>query len=612
MKLHPIYATLLFVTVNLFGQNDQLKLDEVTVTDSRFERPASKKSRSTSLLTAKDIDPYLGSTLAALLNDQVGIHINGSNSHDGAALSYFIRGGNNRQVLFLIDGIPVNDPTQIENDFDLRTIDLSAIESIEIIRGAASSLYGSAAASAVIKITTKRPSQQGFDGSIRTIFGTNNTQQKFRFSPNNQSLQLQLSMGSANHSTSMNLSDHRTMGMSSIVGDENDPTKKQNLGFRYHLQLLPQFSIHTFFKKDFFSSHYDDSFPSLMDANNIFTSESQRFMIQPKWTGNFSSFKGRLSRSSISRDFESAYPMSFSGDVTDIEGVFSTNFSPNFKALIGINHNKQEAKFDKVVQMNFMDSFMNLLYDSKKRFELQAGVRLSEHSTYGSNWTYHVNPSIHYKFSAVNLRLYSTLSTAFIAPSLYKLFDSYAGNEELNPELNQSFEIGSSLSFANDGQIQLVYFKRDHENFIAYDLNTFRYVNDARDFHVYGAEFLVEYPLSERLRLHANYTYTQHEEGEGLRIPKHKGNANFRYKLRSRMQLLTNFQFVGERDDQVGQDVVVLSSYWLCDLRLTHQFPQTGLSLFTAFENLFNVHYEEVRGYTTRGRNFSVGLSYAF
>ena len=114
--------TLVAQVVCLFGcfftiaQNNAVDLKEVTVTDSRFERPASKKSRSVTLLTTKDIEPYVGSTLAALLDDQVGIHINGSNAHPGSELSYFIRGGNNRQVLFLVDGVPVNDPTQIENE----------------------------------------------------------------------------------------------------------------------------------------------------------------------------------------------------------------------------------------------------------------------------------------------------------------------------------------------------------------------------------------------------------------------------------------------------------------------------------------------------------------
>ena len=57
------------------AQNNAVNLKEVTITDSRFERPASKKSRSVTMLTTKDIEPYVGSTLAALLNDQVGIHI---------------------------------------------------------------------------------------------------------------------------------------------------------------------------------------------------------------------------------------------------------------------------------------------------------------------------------------------------------------------------------------------------------------------------------------------------------------------------------------------------------------------------------------------------------
>ena len=53
---------------------------------------------------SNDIEPYLGGTLADLLTNQVGIHINGAHSHPGSELSYFIRGGNNRQVLVLING----------------------------------------------------------------------------------------------------------------------------------------------------------------------------------------------------------------------------------------------------------------------------------------------------------------------------------------------------------------------------------------------------------------------------------------------------------------------------------------------------------------------------
>ena len=47
------------------------------------------------------------------------------------------------------------------------------------------------------------------------------------------------------------------------------------------------------------------------------------------------------------------------------------------------------------------------------------------------------------------------------------------------------------------------------------------------------------------------YAYTQHEKGEGLRIPKHKMNTNLRYDVKTKTQLLANIQFVGDRDDRL-------------------------------------------------------------
>ena len=602
----------LLTCVFVFAQNDLVQLDEVTVTDSRFERSFSKTGRSVTLLTSEDIKPFLGGTLADLLTNQVGIHINGAQSHPGSQLSYFIRGGNNRQVLVLIDGVPVSDPTQIENDFDLRTIDISSIKSIEIIRGAASSLYGSSAATAVIKITTNQPKQQSLGGSIRTIYGTNNDKWDLPIEPNFKTRQIQFDLGNETHAGSISLSDQRTMGMSSVIGTENDPTTKQNFSAHYQLQLSSSLRLNTIFTKDYFSSGYDDSFPALIDADNHFISESQRVVVQPKWTDNSSSFIGRVSWSTSSRDFVSSFPMYFEGDVMDIEGVFSTKLSMQLTGLIGLNHKQQEAQFSDMVSVDLTDYFLNLLYESNGLLETQAGVRLSQHSTYGSNWTYHINPSLYFNFDPIDLRFHSSLSTAFIAPSLYKLFDTYSGNQTLKPETNQSFEFGGSLFFPNGAQFQLVYFSRNHQNFVDYDMTTFRYTNVSRDFGIYGTEFLFRYPLTDRLLLQTNYTYTQHEEGEGLRIPKHKVNTSFRQQFNSNTQLLTSIQFVGNRNDLAGQDLVVLSSYWLLDLRISHQLFKEGVSLFGSIENVFDADYEEVRGYTTRGRNLSFGVSYAF
>ena len=112
-------------------------------------------------------------------------------------------------------------------------------------------------------------------------------------------------------------------------------------------------------------------------------------------------------------------------------------------------------------------------------------------------------------------------------------------------------------------------------------MTTFRYTNATRDFWYYGTEFLFRYPLTDRLLLQTNYTFTQHEEGEGLRIPKHKVNASFRQQFNSNTQLLTSIQFVGDRDDLVGQDfggVVFVLVIGFQDFAST--FPSWGIAVW--------------------------------
>src|SRR5690606_15183252 len=87
----------------------------------------------------------------------VGFHIVGdfNNSQEPKALK--IRGGKSSNVLILLDGIPLKDVTG--NDYnvsDLRLMSLENVESIEILNGASSVLYGSNATVSVINIKTNQ------------------------------------------------------------------------------------------------------------------------------------------------------------------------------------------------------------------------------------------------------------------------------------------------------------------------------------------------------------------------------------------------------------------------------------------------------------------------
>ena len=69
-----------------------------------------------------------------------------------------MRGGKSGNVLVLVDGVEVNDPSNPDRSFDFSNITTDNIERIEIIRGPQSMLYGSDATGGVINIITKKGS----------------------------------------------------------------------------------------------------------------------------------------------------------------------------------------------------------------------------------------------------------------------------------------------------------------------------------------------------------------------------------------------------------------------------------------------------------------------
>ena len=151
-------------------------LDEVVVTDSRFELKRENSGKTVIKISKQEIENNQGRTISELINTKSGIEINGSRSNAGQNLGVYVRGGRNRQVLVLIDGIQVNDPSELSGGYDLRLLNLNQIESIEIIKGAASTLYGSGAATAVVSIVTKAANTKKISAVFLSSIGTNQTE----------------------------------------------------------------------------------------------------------------------------------------------------------------------------------------------------------------------------------------------------------------------------------------------------------------------------------------------------------------------------------------------------------------------------------------------------
>lgn len=199
---------------------DTIYSDNVVVTASRIPQSRENALADVTVIDRQEIERAGQSTLAELLSTQPGIEIE-SNGGPGATTNVHLRGTSSQSVVVLIDGMRMGSATV--GTTALNQIMPEQIERIEIVRGPASSLYGSDAIGGVIQIFTRRGAgKPRFTASAGV--GSYNTQQAAAG----------VSGAVADTRFALNVSSLTTDGISSIkakTGLDRDNDSYRNLSF---------------------------------------------------------------------------------------------------------------------------------------------------------------------------------------------------------------------------------------------------------------------------------------------------------------------------------------------------------------------------------------------
>lgn len=142
-------------------------LQPVVVSATRSERPLDESTVPISVVAREELERTHARTLKQALENVPGLQLREVHGKSGFELS--LQGLSGDQVLVLIDGLPMSASTG--STVDLSQYLVGDVERVEVVKGASSAQYGSAAMGGVVNVITRRM-QPGWGGTLEVDGGS--------------------------------------------------------------------------------------------------------------------------------------------------------------------------------------------------------------------------------------------------------------------------------------------------------------------------------------------------------------------------------------------------------------------------------------------------------
>lgn len=510
-NLRPLTMAILGVTAtSIFAETNDTSaenkptttLSTIVVSAAGYEQKLKEAPASVTVLTEADFKTKRITSLADALSDVEGIDISPTAGKTGG-LDISIRGLPSEYTLVLIDGrrqnstgdITPNGFGETKNNF---IPPISAIERIEIIRGPASTLYGSDAMGGVVNIITKKVTNEWtgsvtLEGSIlpkSSDFGNQRSVDLYATGPLIQDLlgvQIRAKHWERDESNVVQDLDQTTLG----TGDNPAEGKIDTLGARltltptqdHDLSLDLETQRQTYENpknKDGFqlgtvgpAGGYDDEMEFNRDKYVIAHQWRNRLgTLDSSLTRNESETVGRLIPSRMQNgDTDTKTPRQIESKDTIFDTKLSINSIENHNLILGgqwwdasisdgLRTSRPEVSFTQIGV--FAEDTWNLL----PNLALTLGLRYDDHDTFGD----FITPRAYAVWNINDIwTIKGGYSEGYKAPRLELLTDGVVnvgrqgaqpifGNKNLKPETSDNFELGIYFSPTSNLDLNLTGF----------------------------------------------------------------------------------------------------------------------------------------------------------
>ncbi|GAA4040569.1 TonB-dependent receptor plug domain-containing protein [Parerythrobacter jejuensis] len=604
----------------------------ITVTGTPIE--VEDTGQPVTIIQREEIEQVQGPDLTRLLRRAPGVTIS-RNGGVGGFTGVRVRGAEAEQLLVLVDGVRVNDPSSPAGGFDFGNLLPGTIAQIDLLRGSNSTVWGSDALGGVMAVRSR--AETGLDGSVE--YGARDT------------LSVTLAGGVEGDTGFLGLAGgyYSSDGFSAAAsGTEPDGFEQFALSGRGRLYLsdtielfasgryaegeleIDGFPFPTFTLSDTAefqeTTQYSASVGIMRDAGPLFVqaaysfADTQRANFDPA-VGPAPGFTsdGHSDRIDVKGEWRPIGPVlvNFGADAewTSLE----TNFTPRQNTRIIGGHVQLGIEFGGLSG--------------------HLGLRQDDHARFGSATSF--GADISYEI-ATDLRVKASIGEGFKAPSLFQLFSDF-GNDDLVPEKSTSFDLGLAWKDRSaPAYASATLYRRDSEDLIQFvscfgvaggictnrPFGTYDNVAQAR---AQGIELEAGVTLADVLQARVAYAYIDTEDRsagaatQGNRLARRPRHA-FTGSLDWTVGILDRWDTTGL---SVGADIRIVSSafddafnatrldnYLVFDLRAELPVAELAddkhLVLFGRVENLFDEQYQTAAGYGQAGRGVFGGVRFGF
>lgn len=619
----------------------QFDLDEVVVTGTRTPKFLKDVPIQTRVINAKELAKLDATNVQDLLQQELpGVEFSYAMNQQ-THLNFSGFGG--QGVLFLVDGERLAGETM--DDVDFTRLNMDNVERIEIVKGAASALYGSQAAGGVINIITKR-SQQPWTLQVNARYAKHNEQRygaSFGLNRKHLNNMLTAHFNRIDNYDVHSAANPATRIISTVYGDKTLNVRDQLVWSsteNFHLTGRAGY----FFRETVRSADQPERYRDFTGGLRMNWSISERDELQASYAFDQydKSDYQRITRldirdySNVQNSFRLLYNHSFDGgDVLTVGSDLMHDY------LYNINLNGETREQDS------WDLFAQ--YDWRISDEWEA-VGALRYDYFSDGKDSHVTPKLNVCYKPLpNLAIRAGYGMGFRAPTLkekYYNFDMSGiwiveGNADLKSEVSHNFNLSAEYTKGRYNLTASAYYNKVRNKLstsapyfktAADKLPYLPYAN-LDDYNVCGGEIGVQAKWDNGFGARLTYAYTKEQlakdkDGNAINnqyIParEHAFNARLDYDCQLTKQYglniglqgrvlsgVENVEYKNYYDVSQGTITVEYPAYTIWKLSLVQRIGK-AVKVNAALDNLFGYKpkYYYLNSPITDGITFQIGLS---